>query len=402
MLFHAQALLRHGVEVDLIGLPGAPLPSAIAADPRIAVRWLRGADDQVGNARRWSFTRAVLRGIGLVAGLGAALLWKTRRPEIILVQNPPGVPALVLAWVAARVRRARLVVDWHNFTHSMLALRFGRDGVVVRLVSAYERYVGRLADANVFVSAAMAQRLRAARVEGVVFRDRPAEIFVPVSGVDRVAERARLFARFDLGVHETTALLVSPTSWTADEDFGILLDALQQYDRRISPSAGSADRLPPIAILVTGNGPLKSAFEEQIAGLRLGHVRIRTAWLEADGYPRALAASDLGLCMHASASGLDLPMKVADMFGAHVPVIAYDYGPCLREIVRPGSNGLLFTTADELCDRLVEALAGFGVTPTLRRLQEGTEQDAQLRWQEAWHRELSGLFLDAMRPAPPR
>jgi len=131
-------------------------------------------------------------------------------------------------------------------------------------------------------------------------------------------------------------------------------------------------------------------------------VRIRTAWFEADAYPRALAASDLGLCMHASASGLDLPMKVADMFGAHVPVIAYDYGPCLREIVRPGSNGLLFTTADELCDRLVEALAGFGVTPTLRRLQEGTEQDAQLRWQEAWHRELSGVFLDAMRTEPPR
>ena len=79
--------------------------------------------------------------------------------------------------------------------------------------------------------------------------------------------------------------------------------------------------------------------------------------MEPDEYPAMVAAADVGLCLHRSASGMDLPMKVMDFFGAGVPVCALDYGPCLAEAVRDGDNGLTFTDAAQLARLLVE-LAG--------------------------------------------
>lgn len=83
--------------------------------------------------------------------------------------------------------------------------------------------------------------------------------------------------------------------------------------------------LPKLICVITGKGPMKQHYVELVKSKNWQHVKVVTPWLEASDYPTMVASADLGVCLHTSSSGLDLPMKIVDMFGAGLPVCAFDY-----------------------------------------------------------------------------
>jgi beta-1,4-mannosyltransferase len=88
---------------------------------------------------------------------------------------------------------------------------------------------------------------------------------------------------------ERTALLVSSTSWTADEDFGLLLEALEIYNR--VASAGEGERaLPRVLVVITGKGPLKEMYMAKVqeAQHAWDFVRCVSTWLDNADYPLLL------------------------------------------------------------------------------------------------------------------
>lgn len=150
------------------------------------------------------------------------------------------------------------------------------------------------------------------------------------------------------------ALLMSSTSWTADEDFSLLLTALDAYQDAIN--SGSTG-LPKVLVIITGKGALRAPFERAVAerereGGKWTHVAVRCHFMPAKDYPVLLGCADLGVSLHTSSSGRDLPMKVVDMFGCGVPVLAKGF-ECIDELVKDGRNGLVFETGEQLGRQLI-------------------------------------------------
>lgn len=181
---------------------------------------------------------------------------------------------------------------------------------------------------------------------------------------------------------EDFRVLVSSTSWTPDEDFSLLIDALCEYSKLATTSKPS---LPPILTIITGKGPQKAIYLKKISDLeiagRLQKVSIRTAWLTTENYAKLLASASLGVSLHTSSSGVDLPMKVVDMFGAGLPVVGWNRFEAWPELVTEGVNGRGFGSVDELVEQLVDL---FGDLTKLEKLRAGALRESERRWDGEW------------------
>ncbi len=400
MRYHAQALSAQGVQVDLVGFEGTPLPRAITDDPRITVHRLSASRLRHGGPRLSYAPIAFFDALRM-----GRRLWRTLRklpkPDVVLVQDPPAFPTLTIARLALARKGVRFVIDWHNIGYTVLRLRLGQWHPAVRLARWLERRDARHAHASLCVSRGLAEFLKSrfGLQNTHVLYDRPASIFAPMARMERERYRQALLTR--LGIHSTlVGFIVCPTSWTEDEDFDVVIDAVLRLEDRIRgwEALAPSRRFPDLVILVTGDGERRTEFERRFAGLPAHRVHMRARWLEPEDYPRVVGSADLGLCLHRSSSGLDIPMKVADLFGAGVPVCALDYGATLAERVRHGSNGLLFSTAEQLSNVLFDLFETFPSNDELfERLRTGARKSGRMSWDEGWTREAQPVLLPESR-----
>lgn len=380
-----------------------------ALAPPAAIKWTRPLPFFLGGPIKVLFQ---------VMTLVVALLYQTEPAAWLLVQNPPSIPTLAVARVACFLRGTRLLIDWHNYGWTVLAGTRGASHPFVRVSRVYERVLGRAGAANLTVTDAMARQLRSppysVTAPTLTMHDRPAASFKPIAdAAKRRSFLASLPHTRDFAediVAGRTRLLVSSTSWTPDEDFALCLDALSRYATGATsgepdaagPSPSSAAPAP-VLMLITGRGPQKEAYEARIkameAGGRLPGVTIRTGFLSFADYATLLACADLGVCLHRSSSGVDLPMKVVDMFGAGLPVAAYSAYESFGELVREGKNGCGFETAAQLAAVLRRLLAAGEGMRELARLRQGAVKEGSRRWDQEWDGSV-GRVLGFVKPDP--
>ncbi|KUI63748.1 Chitobiosyldiphosphodolichol beta-mannosyltransferase [Cytospora mali] len=388
MQYHALSIAKHGGIVELIGYHDSALIPSLTRLPNVKVCGL-GSPPAILRSRSIPFIiTGPLKVIWQICNLVYVLLYKTEPAQWLLVQNPPSIPTLAVAYVTCALRNTRLIIDWHNYGWTILEGTRGPSHPFVRISKLYESFFGRIAPAaNLTVTHAMLRQLRRApwniRTPIVAMHDRPAAIFQPVGpssqreGFLAAVEATREFA--PAVTSGAVRLVVSSTSWTPDEDFGLLLDALVAY--------GASPKRVPLLVVITGRGPQKAMYEAKVARLaeegKLPDITVRTAFLSFEDYAHLLAAADLGICLHMSSSGVDLPMKVVDMFGAGLPVLAYSGYESFGELVREGENGCGFETAEQLREGLELWLAADGQR-ALSKLKEGAVKEGSRRWDEEW------------------
>ncbi|XP_026487260.1 chitobiosyldiphosphodolichol beta-mannosyltransferase [Vanessa tameamea] len=418
MQYHALSLADCGFDVNMIGyVETKPLPN-IQENPRITVTKLHPLKIEWAPKLLQYFAKALWQAISLLL-----TLFITGKSSHLLCQNPPAVPTLPICRFYCLVTHTKFIIDWHNYAFSIMALSLSCNHPVLKVSTYIEKFFGQSSDSNLCVTYAMKQDLlENFNVMATVLYDRPPNIFKPIT----VQEKHNWFVKIgsqykefiasnidasDIAHHSDTrhtafteveqnqvklktnrpGLLFSSTSWTADEDFSILMEALQVYETTFDV----VKNLPKLICVITGKGPMKEYYKEQISSRKWQHVTVITPWLEACDYPTMVASADLGVCLHTSSSGLDLPMKVVDMFGAGLPVCAYDF-KCLNELVQNGENGYTFRTSDELSKQIVLWFQDFPnndkQNKAADKMRENLKKFQESRWEDNWNLRAKKLF----------
>lgn len=367
MQYHAASFAREEYTVEIVGYPGAAPLQQLQDNPNVKIRHLRSPPNL--NNRLTRLVSYAVKVIWQSVNLAYVLFFKCNS-SFLLLQNPPAVPSIPICWFYCYVCKVDFVIDWHNYAHSIMALSLGNDHPLVRLARSIESYFGGKSRNNFCVTKGMQEDLaRKWSIQAKVLYDRPPETFQPIS----LEEKHELFVKLSKeygmfkGVTEDCtvftkegskgeielvtgrpALVVSSTSWTEDEDFSVMLDALDNYEKECCQTGDI--RLPDLICAITGRGPLREFYKAIVEKRDWKHVRVITPWLDNEDYPRLLASADLGVCLHTSSSGLDLPMKVVDMFGCGLPVCAFKF-ECLGELVRHDENSMVFDGVEELSEQ---------------------------------------------------
>ena len=136
---HAISLANEGFNVKMIGYGGSSLGNEIISNPNISI--VRMIEPYTYNFVAKRYINYIIKCIWQTF----TLLWSIGLPDFILLQNPPSIPVLPLCFLYSTLltpllkifgKKMELVLDWHNYAYSIMALSFKNnkeDHLLVRL-----------------------------------------------------------------------------------------------------------------------------------------------------------------------------------------------------------------------------------------------------------------------------
>lgn len=294
----------------------------------------------------------------------------------------------------------------------------GKHHLFVTLYKWYEGFFGKHAFCHFTVTVRMGQVIRRRfKMSGrriLPLYDRPALDFHPLTAEEREtvikahSQKGNIFEDWKANGTEEEKVIITSTSYTPDEDIYMLLNAVEKYDAyksvmtsqndaplnksKLSSANSQTSKLPNLRVIITGKGPMLSEIKEYISNTlapKLKHTRIYTAWLSTEDYPLVLGTADVGVSLHMSSSGVDLPMKAVDMFGCGVPVISVLY-PALPELVKNNKNGLYIKTDEDLFKALRKLFVQD--TKLYNTIKQGAIRESRIKWDHEWNKKVGPLF----------
>ena len=154
-----------------------------------------------------------------------SLLWGIDRElDFILIQNPPSIPSLIIIYLVCKLKGIQMIVDFHNYGFTILELTM-KNRIIIKIAKQIEIVFSRLCDYGLCVSKGMqTDLLQQYQIRTEVVYDRAnSEVFRRLD----YEERQEVLSR--LGIikkGDNKLVIVSGTSWTPDEDFGVLLQTM--------------------------------------------------------------------------------------------------------------------------------------------------------------------------------
>ena len=379
-------------EISLIGHNGGDLRSDIVNNSKIKQYHIhQGINKCLRKLPRILFIFVALIKIILQTLSLTWILFRIPKFKFLILQNPPGIPSMLICWIICRLRGAKFIIDWHNYGYTILKVN-DRPNFLVNLAYKYEKYLGKKSDLNFCVSQAEKRDLKKEfLIDAICLPDKPVKGLFKFLNEKEANDLYKkypneLYSLIDIHLPENKnnkpIVMISSTSWTPDEDFSILLDAFIKTEEMISEIIEdksqkniyniSEEKIKKVLFLITGRGPMRDIFMEKVSEANLKYFDVKSIWLESDDYPKILSLVDLGVSLHYSSSGIDLPMKVVDMFSGCLPVASIYY-ETINELVEENVNGFLFKNDKDLCKILTNVIIEMSATGKCEKINKFRE-----------------------------
>lgn len=167
MQYHVNSLLKHEFNVDLIGYGDTKPIAELTQNSRCNIQQLV----QFPELNLPNLLKYLFKSIWQMLSLFIAL-FNIRRPDVILCQNPPGIPTLFVCYVYCLLfKRCKFIIDWHNYTYTILSLAdtctaddttnaLNPQRRVVKMAKWVESHFGRKSAYNFCVTKAMQEDLK--------------------------------------------------------------------------------------------------------------------------------------------------------------------------------------------------------------------------------------------------